>query len=568
VRLPRESRILLPAALLLLIILSSFTLLSFRHALDILTLEQRELALRMAKDLAGRLSRGEGAELEMSAGRLPPGSRIAVVTPDGGALLEIGTFERRDFLLQGFDGGPASSGPDEATPEHVAALAPTQWQGRAALLRLDLPAFHLARQRSGLRVLTAVVVTVNFAVALLVVHFIRSLLRPFETILARAREVDPGAPAGDDTAYLLSIFERALDALTGADDLTALQRTLGSSLESGLLLVHQDGRVLALNPSGATLLGVPGAAVGESLKDLLAGQPALLEVLDGAITRERSVHRHESVIADREGTRTLGLTVHPLRHPDGAIRAFLVLFVDLTEAQRLANEQRLSRTLAQVGELAAGLAHELRNSLATIKGYLALIERAPGDDAVGDHVAEMRREAEDLQRVLDDFLSFARPGSTRLEPVSLETVARRAAADPALGGAAVRLASRCDKPPTLQGDAQLLERAVRNLLHNAKEAQARAGREAPVEVLVTQRGERLTLEILDCGDGLAEEIRDRIFQPFATTRPEGVGLGLALARRIVDLHGGRLSIEARPGGGTVARLEFSPGAAGTGAESS
>lgn len=555
--LPRESRFLLPVALLLLILLSSFTLVSYRHALDVLTLEHRELALRFAEHLAERVSRGEPrVDIESSLRLLPLGSRLAVVTSDGRPQFEVGAFERRDFLPDDFAGASMSSGPDDWTPQHVVALAPLRRQGVPAVLRLDLPALHLARQHSALRVLTVVVVAVNFSVALFVVLFLRSLLRPYEEILARAREVDPEAAAGDETAYLVTAFERARDALSGRDDLMALQRTLGSSLESGLLLLSGEGKVLALNPYGAALLGVGDKALGWGLDELLVGQPELLAPLQAAVAGARSVQRHEAEISTVNGSRTVGLTVHPLHLPEGGVRAFLVLFVDLTEAQRLANEQRLSKTLAQVGELAAGLAHELRNSLATLKGYLGLIDRAPGSDAVGGHLVEIRREADHLQRVLEDFLSFARPGTTRLEPVNLATVAQRAAADPALEGARVRFEDLCERPPILQGDAQLLERAARNLLHNAAAAQRQAGQEAAVEVEVTQHSDRLELTISDRGEGVPEEIRDRLFQPFATARPEGVGLGLALARRIVDLHGGRLTLEDRTGGGTTARMEF------------
>jgi signal transduction histidine kinase len=250
---------------------------------------------------------------------------------------------------------------------------------------------------------------------------------------------------------------------------------------------------------------------------------------------------------------TVGLTVHPLRRDDGEVRGLLVLFADLTEARRRAEEGRLAESLAQLGEMAGGVAHELRNGLATLRGYLTLIERRPDEDSIADFLSEIRGEADHLERVLQDFLSFARPGTARVQELSLVRLLQRAAADPALDGVAVRVAG---EDVVLRGDPQLLERAVRNLLHNAAQAEREAGRRGPVEVAVALEPEGVEIAIEDRGPGLPEEIRARLFHPFATGRRGGVGLGLALAHRIVVLHGGRIRLDDRPGGGTRALLSF------------
>ncbi len=586
ISLQRESRILLLAALLLLVLLSSFTLGSYRHAIDALAGEQRDRTRQeaegLAQQLAGRGTGEEAARPDSLLRHLPAGSRLAIVGRNGDSLLEIGMFPSRDLLPPHFDSagfdasaGRLAAGLDGWLEDYTAGFAPIFFRRQRAILRLDVPAPTLASQIRASRVLTAVVVAVNLAVALLVVLFIRNLLRPYETMLARARELEPDAASDDEAAYLVSVFERALDALggggseasvpgpaePGSDDIEALQRALGGSLEGGLLLLNGEGRVLALNPYGASLLGAPQPAAGKSLAEVVGAHDDLRTVLEAAVAGARTVQRYESDLTVGGERRTLGLTVHPLRRDDGTLRAFLVLFVDLTEARRLADEQRLSKTLAQIGELAAGLAHELRNSLATMKGYLALLERPGAEASHGEYLAEIQHEADHLQRVLEDFLSFARPGTTRMERVSVEVVARRAAADPALGGAEIAFEGRGDEPPTLQGDAQLLERAVRNLLHNAVGAQERCGRSEAIELTLASTAEALELAIADRGDGISEEVKERLFQPFATSRADGVGLGLALSRRIVDLHGGRLTLEPREGGGAIAVMTFPRGKA-------
>ncbi|MFY9823841.1 MAG: ATP-binding protein, partial [Thermoanaerobaculia bacterium] len=265
--------------------------------------------------------------------------------------------------------------------------------------------------------------------------------------------------------------------------------------------------------------------------------------------------RQECAIRAGEATRILGLTLHPLRRDDGEPRGYLALFADLTEARRHAEENRLSESLAWLGELAGGVAHELRNSLATLRGYLTLIDRRPADGSIADYLGEIRSEADHLQRVLEDFLSFARPGSARIQEISLLPLLQRAAADPALDGYAVQVEG-AEPGLRMRGDAQLLERAIRNLLHNAVQAEREAGRSGPVEVRVQQGADSLEIAVEDRGHGVNPEIRERLFHPFVTGRAGGVGLGLALARRIVVLHRGRIRLEERPGGGTRAVILF------------
>jgi signal transduction histidine kinase len=430
-------------------------------------------------------------------------------------------------------------------------------------VRVDLPAGVLARQRRGLAVLTVAVLSINAGLAVLLLFFLRHLLAPWETLLARARQMGAdGATEENEIEFLLGTFDRALTALasrqegSAEDDIAALERTLSASLRSGLLLIDREGRVLALNAVGAALLGTDLAEPGEPLGRVLAGQPELLEVLAAAVAEGTAPQRQECAVRPGpEGTETLtvGLTVHPLRRDDGELRGLLVLFADLTATQRRAEEGRLAESLAQLGEMAGGVAHELRNGLATLRGYLTLIERRPDEDSIADFLSEIRGEADHLERVLQDFLSFARPGTARVRELSLLRLLQRAAADPALGGIGVSVRG---EDVVLRGDPQLLERAVRNLLHNAAQAEREAGRHGPIEVAVASELEGVEVAIEDRGPGLPEEIRARLFHPFATGRRGGVGLGLALAHRIVVLHGGRIRLEDRPGGGTRALLFF------------
>ncbi|MDX1382518.1 MAG: ATP-binding protein, partial [Thermoanaerobaculia bacterium] len=381
----------------------------------------------------------------------------------------------------------------------------------------------------------------------------------------RARAAVPTADLTlDDIPFLLETFDNALSALSGepgseVGDIHVLGRALTPSVDCGLLIVNRAGRILALNQQGSELLGIEASVQGQDYDRALANRPELVSLIAAHLGSADDESQEELELELPDGPLTLGIAAHELRRPGRDPQGLLFLFADRTQVRHREEQDRLSRSLAQMGELTAGIAHEMRNSLTSLRGFLSLAERRASGDELREELGEMRREADHLQRILDDFLSFARPGSVRMSEVRLETVVERAAADPHLGAVGVVLESphRDDEGPRIWGDEQLLERAVRNLLHNAVDAQAEAGRtsERPrVEIAYDEGG--VILRVSDRGPGVAAEMEDKIFVPFSTHKPTGVGLGLALARRIVELHGGSLELTNREGGGATATLSF------------
>ena len=207
------------------------------------------------------------------------------------------------------------------------------------------PSGELARQELVIQRLTWVVVSVNVALTLLVLLFLRHLVRPFETLMKSARGV--AEPTGDETEFLLATFERAMAVLASRgreepdeQEIGALQRALGSSLDSGVVLIDQTDRVLAVNPVAVELLGLPPApddrpAVG----DYFADHASLVAVLREVSEAGKGVSRREIEVASTGAEPlTLGLTAHLLRRDDGTARGVLALFVDLTLARRQADE--------------------------------------------------------------------------------------------------------------------------------------------------------------------------------------------------------------------------------------
>ncbi len=538
----REFQILVPGALLILVCLSTFTLFSYRSTLDLLFTEKERELQRLARAVAAALgSASTLSELGLQQ-LLPPGTEATLRHPGGAVLLAAG--------VEGAGSAVGEWG-------EIVATVPVERAGSTLVLRLEQPAVRLFQSRDSLRILLPVVLLVNGAVVLLILLSVRQFLAPLNRMVEQAQRIRPPDPSQDEVAFLLETFDQALRALARPpdDDLWALRRSLAPSLESGALLTDGQGAVIALNEVGARLLGIPVPAPGLPADQVLAAHPELLRLLTQAIDEGRSEPRSECTLQVAGEPRVLGLTLHLLRRDDGCVRGFLVLFVDLTRIRERQLEERLAETLTDLGEIAAGVAHELRNSVATLRGYLTLIERGGEAETIADYAQEIRRETEHLSRVAADFLAFARPGTARSENLDLLALVQRAAADPALAGLPIRIASDCEARPIVRGDAQLLERAVRNLLHNAAAAEREQDPENGfLEVALQQHGTAFALCIDDHGRGIPPEIRPRLFRPFVSGRPGGVGLGLALSLRIVHLHGGDLRLEDRPEGGTRAIL--------------
>jgi signal transduction histidine kinase len=230
------------------------------------------------------------------------------------------------------------------------------------------------------------------------------------------------------------------------------------------------------------------------------------------------------------------------------------LFSDLTAVIDLEEQLRLKDSLARLGELTAGLAHEFRNGLATIHGYARLLDPAAPQDDQRSYVEAIRAETDSLERIVTNFLNFARPAQLTLAPVQssqlVEHVCAELAPEARAHGGEISVRGEFG---TLDGDEVLLTQALSNLVRNAIEASQRADRppRVTIEGRVDVPNRSLRVRIADNGPGIPPGLRDKVFQPFFTTKPNGTGLGLALVQKIVVSHNGRIGVEPAEGGGTA-----------------
>ncbi len=352
---------------------------------------------------------------------------------------------------------------------------------------------------------------------------------------------------------------------------------LVGSIRSGLVAIDESGALAALNDAAHRLLGCAGtgaeAVIGQDCRTALSDQPALLDRLLSTLDGHEEPGRAELSLVgrgDRPGP-TIGYTVAPVRDETGAVRGAVLQFRDLTPYERRAEQERLRDRLAALGEMAAGLAHEIRNPLAGMEILTGLLRRRLGEHPealalVNELSAEIRRAAQ----TVTESLEFVRPVALRCDAVDpievLEESLAKARARVPFGGNVER--DYAELLPALQADGERLESVLTNLMVNAMEAMEEA-KSDPRWLRLGARVERgedldagaerdpeLVFSVADAGPGIPDELRERVFYPFFTTKQAGTGVGLAQAQKIIAGHGGRLELTGDARGGALFRVRL------------
>jgi two-component system, NtrC family, sensor histidine kinase AtoS len=363
------------------------------------------------------------------------------------------------------------------------------------------------------------------------------------------------AAALQDAMTKLKAQEQAMSAR--AHDSEHLSEQIVASLTAGLLVVAPDGGVRILNPAGRRLLGIAADAAAVGYRELLAQSAPMVRAIEECLATGAAIVRRTLKIDRGDRVMHFGVTVSPFGAQSGQPHGVICLFADLTTVVELEEQLRLKATLARLGELTAGLAHEFRNGLATIHGYGRLIDPQALPPAYRPYVEGIRQETDSLQKIVTNFLNFARPEQLTLQPVDLGAIVQRAAEDvfpPDGTHGALTVEGRF---VTVPGDDVMLRQAFNNLLRNAVEACEGAGVAPQVRVIASvdtvNRIAHVAVE--DNGPGIPEAQAEKVFAPFFTTKGHGTGLGLALVQKIVVTHSGRVSVGRSTAGG--ARVQVS-----------
>jgi two-component system sensor histidine kinase PilS (NtrC family) len=316
------------------------------------------------------------------------------------------------------------------------------------------------------------------------------------------------------------------------------------SVPSGVVSFGQDLFITRVNAAAGKILEiVPAEAVGKRFGEVF--RDPLKTLLEDRVAVQRS---DLTYVAPSGKKLHLGYTLTPLKNEEGQAIGQLLVFSDLTELKALESQAVLRDRLSSLGEMAAGVAHELRNPMGVIAGYVKLLEKK--SDASSAHIlASVSREIAVMDRIITDFLSFARPTEINAATVDLGGLLGNCVDYAAGGRGDIIVSARLKGMPPVFGDEILLRQAFSNIIQNAVEAMPSGG----TLTLDFSSREEGTLEVTvsDTGHGIPESIRDKIFLPFYTTKERGTGLGLAIVHKIVVSHRGALTVESTERGTTI-----------------
>jgi PAS domain S-box-containing protein len=409
----------------------------------------------------------------------------------------------------------------------------------------------------------------------LVFLLVRWLLRPYRRMVEAARGSPVHATAAmSESEFVVETFQALVEQLQSKEkelaQLHALERKraerserfserLIANIPSGLVTVDSKGKVTSVNAHAMGILGTtePNASTGADFTSFFHMSDRVVDMISKCLETGKAFRREEVNVRLADGrVRHLGLSISPIADASHNIEGALCLLTDITEVLELRERMKLQENLANLGEMAAGLAHEFKNSLATIQGYIQLLEVQLAARSSTDNHRETLdstlNEVRLLARLVTDFLNFARPQHLNLTSVDLRSVIEDCAAEvkPQLEESGIEL--RIEGEFTqVAADEALLRRVFVNLFRNAAEATDPLSTEKRITVTGEFETRYAHARVRDTGTGISNEDLHRIFIPFFTTKSRGYGIGLAIVQKILMAHGGDVAVEKSDIAGTT-----------------
>jgi signal transduction histidine kinase len=341
-------------------------------------------------------------------------------------------------------------------------------------------------------------------------------------------------------------------------------------MRNGVLAIHRDGTLALMNDEAYRIFALTKGPkdVGRPFGEVLRERPAIVRVLGSAFELSHLPNRAELRLKDLD--RAIGYTLSQVKNDDGRPTGAVLFFKDLTQVEQLEERERLRDRLASLGEMAAGMAHELRNPLAGIEVMAGLLRRqVPDSKDAQSLLADIISESKLANAIVVEMLEFVRPVRLQVERTDVADVLNQAvtlAESKATRGQTEVVIDVAPGLPMIDGDHHQLSQVFINLLANAFEALEGKGRIRIAAMTSAMEQDpafttewiapipTVVVEVSDDGPGVPADVSDKIFNPFFTTKVTGSGLGLAIVRKIIDAHDGRIDLNSSPETGTCFRV--------------
>jgi signal transduction histidine kinase len=340
-------------------------------------------------------------------------------------------------------------------------------------------------------------------------------------------------------------------------------------MRNGVIAFRRDGTLALMNDEAYRIFGLAPSEgdVGRPFADVLRERQEIIRVLSGAFELSHLPNRAELRL--KELDRVIGYTLSQVRDDRGVPIGAVMFFKDLTQVEQLEERERLRDRLASLGEMAAGIAHELKNPLAGIEVMAGLLRRqVPDSKDAQSLLADILSEAKLANAIVVEMLEFVRPVRLQVERTDLGEVIQQSVtmAESKVQRGEIAVVTNVEPGlPMIESDHHQLTQVFTNLVANAFEAMNGKGRITIAAMTATIEADpafagiqpptpAVLIEVADDGPGIPGDLTDRIFNPFFTTKVTGTGLGLAIVRKIVDAHDGRIDVSSTPENGTRFRV--------------
>lgn len=453
-------------------------------------------------------------------------------------------------------------------------LFPTEFFGSGYLIILSKPSSILGPIESAMRILIFFGFLTSIVIVFVSIRLIHTVLYPFDRLKEEAEKTGHFDKNNEDEiGQLIGSYEEIIKDLQDKErELVALNKIVTQkaanlevyndyilkSINAGIITLDADRNISTINRAASDIFHIEiSPLIGVAYEKLVAGYKQLNRLINRYFKNKKIISNQEIKIVSKNGEEfVLAVSISRLIDSSGVNIGCVIIINDQTEFIALLKELELNRRMATLGEMSAGLAHQLRNSSAAIVGFARLIKKKTSDETSRKNIDFLTKEAMQAEALIARFLDYARPLDLSFEIIDLNIFIDEiiVSCKQRYPNISIIFESKSGENISVNGDWLLLKQAVLNIVDNACKAYDTGVGE--IRIRYFQTNDNYRLEIIDNGSGISETDKDNIFTPFFSGSPSGSGLGLPLAQKIVSLHKGFIDFRDNPDGGTIFSILF------------